>query len=61
VASSRAADASGALDAAALIARLEPVPFSAWHLRARVVVGSATFFDAFDAPPCTSTSSRRHR
>src|SRR6266851_1480308 len=34
---------------AALIARLESVPFSRWHLRARIVVGSATFFDAFDA------------
>jgi MFS transporter, putative metabolite:H+ symporter len=32
-----------------LIARLESVPFSRWHLRARMVVGSATFFDAFDA------------
>ena len=32
-----------------LIARLESVPFSRWHLRARVIVGSATFFDAFDA------------
>jgi len=48
VASSRAAD-SRATDASALIARLEGVPFSRWHLRARLVVGSATFFDAFDA------------
>ena len=32
-----------------LIARLERLPFSRWHLRARIVVGSATFFDAFDA------------
>ena len=32
-----------------LIARLESVPFSRWHLRARLIVGSATFFDAFDA------------
>ncbi len=40
---------SGAMDASALIARLEAVPFSRWHLRARLVVGSATFFDAFDA------------
>ena len=36
-------------DGSALIARLERVPFSRWHLRPRVVVGSATFFDAFDA------------
>lgn len=35
--------------ASALIARLERVPFSRWHLRARIIMGSATFFDAFDA------------
>ena len=35
--------------AARLIARLERIPFSGCHLRARVVMGSATFFDAFDA------------
>jgi putative MFS transporter len=34
---------------AELIARLEAVPFSRWHLRARVIMGTATFFDAFDA------------
>ena len=32
-----------------LVARLERIPSSRWHLRARVVMGSATFFDAFDA------------
>lgn len=32
-----------------LIARLERAPFSRWHLRARLIMGSATFFDAFDA------------
>jgi MFS transporter, putative metabolite:H+ symporter len=42
----RLAPAAGA---DALIARLESVPFSRWHLRPRVVVGTATFFDAFDA------------
>ena len=36
-------------DAAALLARMERVPFSRWHMRARIVMGSATFFDAFDA------------
>jgi putative MFS transporter len=36
-------------DETALIARLECVPFSRWHLRPRIIVGSATFFDAFDA------------
>jgi putative MFS transporter len=36
-------------DAAGLIARLEAAPFSRWHIRPRLVMGSATFFDAFDA------------
>jgi putative MFS transporter len=35
--------------AAALIARMERVPFSRWHMKARVVMGSATFFDAYNA------------
>jgi putative MFS transporter len=35
--------------AAALIARMEQVPTSRWHVRARVIMGSATFFDAFNA------------
>ncbi|HEY2020112.1 MAG TPA: MFS transporter [Paraburkholderia sp.] len=34
---------------AALIRRIESVPFSRWHTKARIIVGSATFFDAFDA------------
>jgi putative MFS transporter len=37
------------VDAPELIARIENVPFSRWHTKARVIVGSATFFDAFDA------------
>jgi putative MFS transporter len=37
------------LAAPTLLARLESVPFSRWHLRARIIMGSATFFDAFDA------------
>lgn len=36
-------------DAGGLIARIENVPFSRWHAKARIVMGSATFFDAFDA------------
>jgi MFS transporter, putative metabolite:H+ symporter len=28
---------------------MERVPFSRWHTKARLVIGSATFFDAFDA------------
>jgi putative MFS transporter len=35
--------------AAGLIARLEQVSTSRWFVRARVVMGSATFFDAFNA------------
>ena len=31
-----------------IIARLERLPLSPWHIRARVVIGVATFFDAFD-------------
>ncbi len=37
------------ISAGHLLARLESVPFSRWHLKARVVMGSATFFDAFGA------------
>jgi MFS transporter, putative metabolite:H+ symporter len=36
-------------DASELLARMESVPFSRWHTKARVVMGSATFFDAFNA------------
>ena len=32
-----------------LIARMEQVPTSRWFVRARIVMGSATFFDAFNA------------
>ena len=37
------------VDAASLIARMENVPFSGWHAKARVIMGSATFFDAFNS------------
>ena len=39
----------GATDAANLLVRMERVPFSRWHRNARLVMGSATFFDAFNA------------
>ncbi|MDE1947446.1 MAG: MFS transporter [Burkholderiales bacterium] len=35
--------------AALLLFRIENVPFTRWHTKARVIMGSATFFDAFDA------------
>ena len=34
--------------AASLVARIEQIQVSPWHIRALVVMGSATFFDAFD-------------
>ncbi len=38
-----------ASDASSLLLRMERVPFSRWHMNARLVMGSATFFDAFNA------------
>ena len=38
-----------ALNAGELLARMESVPFSRWHIWPRVIIGSATFFDAFTA------------
>src|SRR5690348_5500358 len=35
--------------AAEIIARVERLPVSPWHVKTRVIVGVATFFDAFDA------------
>jgi MFS transporter, putative metabolite:H+ symporter len=32
-----------------LLARMEAVPFSRWHIKPRVIMGCATFFDAFTA------------
>src|SRR3978361_281541 len=32
-----------------VVARIERLPTSWWHVKARIVVGVATFFDAFDA------------
>src|SRR5580658_1868724 len=34
---------------AQLLARLESVPVTRWHIRCRIIMGSATFFDAFSA------------
>jgi MFS transporter, putative metabolite:H+ symporter len=31
-----------------VLARMEALPLSGWHVKARVIVGSATFFDAVD-------------
>lgn len=37
------------MSAELIVARLERMPFSSWHVRARLVVGAATLFDAVDA------------
>jgi putative MFS transporter len=34
--------------AAGILARMERLPVSWWHVRARIIVGIGTFFDAFD-------------
>ena len=38
---------SGSVDD--VVARIERLPTSWWHVRTRIIVGIATFFDAFDA------------
>jgi MFS transporter, putative metabolite:H+ symporter len=40
---------AGATSGAEVLARLERLPLSPWHFKMRVIVGVATFFDAFDA------------
>ncbi|HEX4410207.1 MAG TPA: MFS transporter [Xanthobacteraceae bacterium] len=32
-----------------VVARIERLPVSSWHVKTRVIIGVATFFDAFDA------------
>ena len=32
-----------------IVARIERLPLSTWHVKTRIIVGVATFFDAFDA------------
>ena len=46
---SEARPVSEQLRAANLLFRIENVPFCKWHTKARIVMGSATLFDAFDA------------
>src|SRR5258706_12329371 len=35
--------------AGAVAARIERLPLTSWQVRARIIIGTATFFDAFDA------------
>jgi putative MFS transporter len=44
---STGAAASGTVDN--VVARIERLPASWWHVKTRIIVGVATFFDAFDA------------
>jgi MFS transporter, putative metabolite:H+ symporter len=37
------------ISAQSIAARLERLPVSTWHVKMRVILGTATFFDAFDA------------
>ena len=37
-----------AADATSILARLARIPVSPWHVRARLILGIATFFDGFD-------------
>src|SRR5262249_31900821 len=46
------------LTPAELIARIESVPFTRWHVWPRVIMGSATFFDAFTALSLASAMPR---
>jgi putative MFS transporter len=41
--------AESAARSRSLLSRMSVVPFSRWHMKARIIMGSATFFDAFDA------------
>src|SRR6202034_1679579 len=46
----RAAETGGEFASAGGIrARIERLPLSWWQIRTRIIVGTATFFDAFDA------------
>ena len=36
-------------NAADIVARIERLPHTGWHVKARVIVGIATFFDAYDS------------
>jgi putative MFS transporter len=42
-------DERGAAYAGEVAARIERLPLSAWQVKTRIIVGTATFFDAFDA------------
>jgi MFS transporter, putative metabolite:H+ symporter len=41
--------ATHAVSAEEIVARVERLPVSWWHVKTRIIIGVATFFDAFDA------------
>jgi MFS transporter, putative metabolite:H+ symporter len=41
--------ASGSGSVSDVVARIERLPISWWHVKTRIIIGVATFFDAFDA------------
>ncbi len=43
------AAASDALSPATIVGRIERIPFTRWHVKARIVCGTATMFDAYDS------------
>ena len=43
------AAAGGSGSISDVVARIERLPISWWHIKARIIIGVATFFDAFDA------------
>ena len=48
VAALRSVESADLAGAQGIVARLERLPVSSWHIRARVIIGVATFFDGFD-------------
>ena len=44
-----AGNAAGVASPEDILARIERLPLSSWQIKTRIVVGTATFFDAFDA------------
>jgi MFS transporter, putative metabolite:H+ symporter len=55
IAAQGGANASGALTAGSIIARIERLPTNPMQVRARFLIGAATFFDGFDVITIATT------
>ncbi|CAG2141589.1 Putative niacin/nicotinamide transporter NaiP [Cupriavidus yeoncheonensis] len=55
IADSRSASAAGGITRGNIIARIERMPGNAMHIRARLLIGLATFFDGFDVIAIATT------